>query len=158
MSRVAIEQLLLLMDEAFRDHPFHALLNNLKSLREDDWDWLAPDGVRTVRHIVEHVGGYKYLYDNQAFGDRSLTWDRLFLARGSAPDAVTAWLRDGHEKLRSSVASLADDEELTKGRMAPWGSEANTRWIVTNMVQHDIYHAGEINYIRGLHQKNDGGP
>jgi hypothetical protein len=155
MSRTSIEQLLYLLDEAFRDHPRHSLLNNLKSLRDDDWDWLALDGVRTIRFIVEHVGGYKQLYDNQAFGDRSLTWDRLFLARGSQPAAVTAWLRNAHEQLRGSVAALADDEELTKDRMAPWGGEANTRWIVNNMVQHDLYHAGEINHIRALHQKND---
>ncbi len=39
--------------------------------------------------------------------------------------------------------------------MAPWGTEANTRWIVNNMIQHDTYHSGEINHIRALHQRND---
>jgi len=155
MSRTDIEPLLYAMDEAFRDHPFHSVLNNLKNVQDDDWEWLAPYGARTIPHIVAHVGGYKYLYHNQAFGDRSLTWDCLFLARGSAPAATTAWLREGHEKLRASVAALADDEELTKNRMAPWGGEANTRWIINNMIQHDLYHAGEINLIRGLRQRND---
>ena len=53
------------------------------------------------------------------------------------------------------MAALQDDEELRKKRMAPWGTEANTRWIVNNKIQHDLYHAGEINYIRALRQKND---
>lgn len=155
MTRVGIEQLLYLMDEGFRDNPFHSVLNNLKTLQDDDWEWLAPDGVRTILHIVEHVGGNKYIYESQAFGDRSLSWEQPFLPKSSTPADMIDWLRDGHDKLRGSVAALADDEELSKNRGAPWGGEANTRWIINNMVQHDLYHAGEINYIRALHQRND---
>lgn len=155
MTRVQIEQLLYLMDEAFRDNPFHSLMNNMKNLQEDDWDWVAPDGVRTIRQIVEHTGGAKFVYESQAFGDHSLSWERPYMPKSSLSQDMLAWLREGHEKLRSSVAALADDEELQQNRMAPWGGEANTRWIVNNMVQHDLYHAGEINYIRALHQRND---
>jgi hypothetical protein len=39
--------------------------------------------------------------------------------------------------------------------MAPWGMEANTHWIVNSKIQHDLYHAGEINHIRALRQRND---
>lgn len=156
MTRAGIEQLLYQMDEAFRDNPFHSLMNNLKNVQDSDWEWLAPDGVRSILHIIEHVGGNKYIYESQAFGDRSLTWERPFLPKSSSPADMIEWLREGHEKLRASVAALADDEDLKQNRMAPWGEEANTRWIVNNMVQHDLYHAGEINYIRALHQKNDG--
>jgi hypothetical protein len=59
-------------------------MNNLKHVRENDWEWLAPDGKRT-----------------------------------------------------------------------PWGMEANTRWIVSSKIQHDLYHTGEINHIRALRQRND---
>jgi len=155
MTRAGIEQLLYMMDEAFRDNPFHSVLNNLKSLHDDDWEWVAPDGVRSILHIVEHVGGNKYIYESQAFGDRSLSWERPFMPTSSTPTDMIEWLRAGHDKLRGSVAALADDEELKQNRTAPWGGEANTRWIVNNMVQHDLYHAGEINYIRALHQRND---
>ena len=48
MPRMEIELLLYQMDEAFRDHPFHSLMNNVKGLHDDDWEWLAPDGVRTT--------------------------------------------------------------------------------------------------------------
>ena len=155
MPRTEIELLLYLMDEAFRDHQFHSLMNNVKGLHDDDWEWLAPDGVRTILHIVEHVGGYKFLYEDQAFGDRSLSWERLFVPNGSSLADRIPWLQEGHENLRASVAALADDDELKQNRMAPWGGEANTRWIVNNMVQHDLYHAGEINHIRALHQRDD---
>jgi uncharacterized damage-inducible protein DinB len=156
MSRSGIDQLLYLMDEAFRDQPFHSLLNNLKNVRDEDWEWVPPDGVRTILHIVQHVGYAKRIYENHAFGDRSLTWDNpTGIPEDSTPSVMTQWLKDSQQKLRDSVAALEDDGELTKNRMAPWGMEANTRWIVNSKIQHDLYHAGEINHIRALRQRND---
>jgi hypothetical protein len=155
MSRAEIEQLLYLMDEAFRDNPWHSLMNNLKNVRDDDWEWLAPDGKRSILHIVQHVGYGKRIYENHAFGDRSMSWDSPTGIPATHETAVD-WLSDGHEQLRASVVALPNDDELRKRRMAPWGAEANTRWIVSTKIQHDLYHAGEINYIRALHQRNDG--
>jgi hypothetical protein len=75
MTRASIEQLLYLMDEAFRDNPW-PLLNNLKNVRDEDWEWAPLDGVRTILHIVQHVGYAKRIYENHAFGDRSMNWDQ----------------------------------------------------------------------------------
>ena len=156
MSRAGIEQLLYAMDEAFKDNPFHSFLNNLKNVQDDDWEWLPPDGKRSILHIVQHVGYAKRIYENHAFGDRSMNWNNpTDIPQESNPSVMIEWLKEGHEQLRASVAALQDDEELRKKRMAPWGTEANTRWIVNNKIQHDLYHAGEINYIRALRQKND---
>ncbi len=156
MTKTSIEQLLYQMDEAFRDNPWGSLLNNLKNVKEDDWEWLPPDGKRSILHIVQHVGYAKLNYENNAFGDRSMNWNNpADIPQGSNPSVMIEWLKEGHERLRASLAALQDDEELRKNRMAPWGTEANTRWIVNNMIQHDIYHAGEINHIRALRQGDD---
>jgi hypothetical protein len=32
---------------------------------------------------------------------------------------------------------------------------AETRWIIKSMIEHDLYHAGEINRMRALRQEND---
>ena len=29
------------------------------------------------------------------------------------------------------------------------------RWIISVMIEHDVYHAGEINHLRALMQGND---
>jgi hypothetical protein len=39
--------------------------------------------------------------------------------------------------------------------MTSWDELKETRWIITMIIQHDLYHAGEINHIRALHQHND---
>jgi hypothetical protein len=64
------------------------------------------------------------------------------------------WLRAGHERLHQSIASL-EDGDLLRLRPHHSGKLKETRWIITTLMQHDIYHAGEINFIRGLHQQND---
>ena len=53
-----------------------------------------------------------------------------------------------------STAAL-DDAELLRPRMTNWGELKEPRWIIAVMIEHDLYHAGEINHIRTLHQQND---
>ena len=57
MGREAIEHYLYLMDQAFEaeGHPEHALMLNLKSLRDDDWRWLPEGASRRIFDIAGHV-------------------------------------------------------------------------------------------------------
>ncbi len=162
MARAGIEQLLYMMDEAFEGNGEHSLLANLRSVQDGDWHWTPPGGGRTILDLVQHVGECKYVYDNHAFGDGTMRWDRPgtvpTIDRSGPPEAVIDWLRAGQRALRASVASLKQDEELLKPRRANWGQEYETRWLVSVMVQHDLYHSGEINHIRALRQGNDRWP
>lgn len=162
MGDSSIQQLLYLMDEAFEGNDSHSLLANLRSVRKDDRLWLPPGGGRSIFDILQHVGESKYAYDNHAFGDGSMRWDRPgtipSVARDSAPAAIIEWLQEGQGRLRASVTALADDAELLRPRRANWGQEYETRWLINVMIQHDIYHAGEINHIRALRQGTDRWP
>jgi len=106
---------------------------------------------------MRHVGVSKLIYQNHAFGDASFTWEGLHDATDSRVETITeaiAWLRQGHEKLRASIAEL-DDEELLRPRLSPFDGPQETRWIIARMMQHDLYHAGEINHILALCRQND---
>ena len=162
MGDVAIQQLLYLMDEAFEahgEHGEHALLNNLRSVQDNDWRWLPPNGGRSIFDIVQHVGECKYIYDSHAFGDGTMRWDRpgtipSIDSGAKAPDII-AWLRQGQQLLRDNVATLQDGGELLKLRKANWGEEYETRFLINTIIQHDLYHGGEINHIRSLRQETD---
>lgn len=157
MSTPAVAQLLSLLDEAFEDQEWHALLSNLRTVTPDAWIWVPPSGHRSIRSIVQHVGGCKFMYENHAFGDATLTWDHPLVTGDETTtdlDSAIPWLRKGHERLRHSIADLTDDD-LDRPRMTNWGELKATRWIVTVMIQHDLYHAGEINHLRALHDRND---
>jgi len=164
MTRVAIEQLLYLTDNAFETvgapaDEAHSLLSNLRSVTDDDWLWVPPGGGRCIFDIVRHVGECKFVYDNHAFGDGSMRWDRSGNVPTIEPETprteVIEWLREGHARWRGSISALEDDEELQKTRPVNWGEMKETRWIIAVMIEHDLYHAGEINHIRALHQSTD---
>jgi len=156
MTAERVSELVELLDEAFVGPRWHALLINLESVAPDDWLWVAPGGQRSIRDIVAHVGGCKFMYQNQAFGDGQYTWDTPPVADGDALVTIPAaidWLREGHQRLRSSVAAL--DDELPRLRGHHSGTLRETRWIIKTMIEHDLYHSGEINYIRALRQQDD---
>ena len=159
MGREAIEQLAYLMDEAFDGNDEHSLLWNLRSVGEDGWLWLPPGGGRSVYDIVQHVGECKYVYESHAFGDGAMRWDRPGTIPSPPPvqhpAGVIDWLRDGHRRVRESLLALRDDAELRGLRRANWGQEYETRWLLNVLLQHDLYHSGEINHLRSLQQGTD---
>ena len=157
MSDAGARHLLYLLDEAFDGTPWHSLLGNLSAVAPEAWTWVPPGGHRSIRDIVQHVGACKFMYHDHAFGDARLAWeDRLVTGDDASGDVATAtaWLREGHARLRRSVA-LLDDAELPRPRKTNWGELKETRWIIAVLIQHDLYHAGEINHIRSLQQQHD---
>ena len=155
--------MLYMMDRAFDANPawgnWHSFLVNLDSVKDEDWHWVPEDGKRSIFEIVRHVGMCKYVYDSHAFGDGSMRWDSEDSVPTIEPTTprreVLQWLEDGQARLRSHVAELADDGELTALRPGNWGTQHETRWLLNTIIQHDLYHAGELNHIRALRQKND---
>jgi len=155
MGGAAIEQLLYLMDEAFDGEGHeHSLLANVRSVKDDDWHRVPAGGSRPIFEIVYHVGICKYVYDNHAFGDGSMRWDKPRslpdIRREASRDEVVAWVREGQRLLRGNVEALNSDEELLTLRRSNWGQEYETRWLISVMIEHDLYHAGEINHIRAI--------
>lgn len=157
MTVAVIDQLLYQLDAAFESEDWHSLLGNLRAIASEEWCWMPPGGSRSIRDIVQHVGSCKFMYENHAFGNATLGWEHPLVMGGEALDEFTAaiiWLRDGHERLRRSIANL-DDAELVRLRLTNWGDLRETLWIVTIMIQHDLYHAGEINHLRSLYRRDD---
>jgi hypothetical protein len=165
MGRAAIEQLLYLLDEAFQGTGIEetgesqSLIGNLRHLEDGDWLWVPPGRGRSIFSIVKHVGECKYVYDNHAFGDGTMRWDRPetvpSVDEATPKAAILGWLNDGHDRIRAGVASLDDDSELLTHRRANWGRAYETTWLISTLIQHDLYHAGEINHLRALRQGND---
>jgi len=157
MTAPAVSQLVYLLDEAFQGTDWHSLLENLHSVTPEDWLWVPSGGQRSIRDIIQHVGGCKFMYHNHTFGDAQLTWDDPLVEGRDTLSTIaeaTLWLREGHARLRESIAVLSD-AELLRPRMTSWDELKETRWIITMITQHDLYHAGEINHLRALHQQND---
>lgn len=163
MSRIEIEFLADRLDSAFqRRMPedwsagWHSLLSNLQSVRDEDLDWLPPGGVRSIRHIAAHSGISMLVYSDHGFGAGLMQWPDQYPheVRGSK-EQIISWLTECHKTLSNALAACTD-EQLDEVRET-WDPAERwpRRWFVTTMVDHLLYHSGEINYIRALAQKND---
>jgi uncharacterized damage-inducible protein DinB len=155
-----------LLDQMISDlgQSFDMLFANLKDLHDDDWSWLPDGGVRSIRALVGHVASCKVMYDNHAFGDASMSWDDPRLEEAQSPSSdddfapalLIDWLRESQLHLLKSIDALTDDAELMRPRPVNWGGNRKTKWIIGTLIRHDVFHAGEINHLRALHQRNDG--
>jgi hypothetical protein len=159
-SRVSIDTLCWLIDDAFSGDLSQSLLRNLTYLLEPDWETLPSGGGRTIAEILEHVGWCKWMYEDYAFGTASLLGDQppLIPSGGTSSrphEELLTWLKEGHYKWLASVRTLQDDSELDRDRLTNWGEWMKTRTIINIMIGHDYYHAGEINHLRSLLQGHD---
>jgi uncharacterized damage-inducible protein DinB len=164
MSRAGVEELLFLIEEAMHgpglieSNESQALIPNLATVDEAIWRSVPRDGRRSIESIVLHVGACKVMYRDYAFGPGTLFWDQPAVqpwADGKAPMRETIdWLERVHGELVQDIATL-DDAELARPRLTNWGEQRETRWILSMLLQHDLYHSGEINHIRSLFSGDD---
>jgi uncharacterized damage-inducible protein DinB len=163
MSRILVDQLLSILSlsveppsNASPTDGWHSLLSNLKTVRDEDWDWLPPDGKRSISHLALHCGFAMRLYANHGFGDATMQTQDAMPPSTMPPtkDNAIAWIREGYLTLHNALAASSDDDLLD---MQPthWGEHKPRRWFATTMIEHNLYHAGEINHIRALAQQND---
>jgi uncharacterized damage-inducible protein DinB len=156
-STVAVAALVRMADSAFDGQHWHATIRNLSSLNADDWDWAPPDGERTIRELVRHIGKCKVHFADQLFGDGTRSWEEPIPAAlhpdGNIEDAL-AWLREAHKAFRDGIAGLSD-ADLSTTPSGYWNEPRELQWSIEVMIQHEVYHTGEINHIRALHQGND---
>jgi hypothetical protein len=162
----AVNELVYLLDDAFEgkgieeSNESQALITNLATVPDDDWRRVPVGGTRSIESIALHVGSVKVMYDDHAFGPGTLRWDRPTaelqpFAEGEAPMTETIeWLTTVHRRLVDHVRVLRD-EELDVQRMANWGEQKETRWLIAALIEHDAYHAGELNHIRSLFAGDD---
>ncbi len=153
-----IEQFLYLFDSAF-EHSEQSILANLKSVRDEDWTALPHGAKRSILDIVAHVGMFKYMYPGSAFRNREFDYrdDPVSPPKSTltSKDVAIDWLRQAHAYLVDAFSELADDTELAEPRPAHWGDLLPTRRLMAIVLEHDTYHAGEINRTRALLQGND---
>ena len=158
MARPKIELMLQLMERAFSGNE-HALLDNLDTVEAESWTKVPEGGKRSIREITLHVGLFKYMYANHGFmgGDLDYSDEPATPApeRLATVGSAAEWLREAHDYLVGCVNELSDDSELEVPRRAHWGGLVPTYHIIVTMLEHDLYHAGEINRTRALLQDDD---
>lgn len=153
-----IESLRQRLEEAFRGSRHHSFLASLKGVSEEAARW-TPSRYRGVPHmngsilnLAFHTGGDKSVLISCAFGDGSVTWERVtarFESLGGDLQAAKRLAEEGHAKVLEALASLSE-ADLEEMRPYYGGRRLTAYEIFAIIAEHDLYHAGQINYVRCL--------
>lgn len=137
---------------------YEELLSRLKDLTDQQSWWCIPVGNTceyihssgSILGVVLHVASCKIMYTEYAFSVGKLSWrDMSKRARQAEPhlDKAIDWLKEAQDFWVLSWNKLSD-KDLPILRKTNWGEEWTTERIITEMIHHDIYHAGQIWLIR----------
>ncbi len=159
-SAVAVvTQLIQQFDEAFSKRSWHGtnLSGSIRGLSAKQAVWRADRRGHSIADIVVHCAYWKYSVRRRLRGEKRGS----FPLKGSnwfgLPDALTdvEWrgyvrlLKEQHTELRDAVASLSD-HDLSR---TPAGGKEPIGFLVRGVIAHDLYHAGQIQTIKGLHKR-----
>lgn len=122
------------------------IVENLKFIPEDKWEWKPAPDAKSVAEIINHVLG---LYEtfNSAFGGRP------FAAVSDIPEAQSAMLQATEDYARhvreATPEKLLETIEIVPGTMAPLGT-------ILSMAVIDIcHHHGQLAYLQTMWGDND---
>jgi hypothetical protein len=156
MPSTEIRLLLAQIDWAYDRQSWHGtnLRGSVRGVNATQASRRPRPGRHNIRELVVHAAYWKYAVWRRmtggARGSFPLKGSNWF-ACGDEPDE-RAWrdevalLDRMHEQLRSAVAVLPA-KDLSK---TPKGSKVNTLTILSGIIAHDLYHAGQIQLIKRL--------
>jgi len=151
-----VAQLLVLLDQAFERKSWHGtnLRGSIRGLSATDAAWRPGAGRHCVAEIAVHTAYWKYAVRRRLNGEKrgsfAIEGSNWFAIDSSLTEKVwrghVALLQREHEMLREAVARLP--AKLLHGK--PPGGKVTYLDLIHGIAMHDIYHAGQIQTIKGL--------
>lgn len=149
-------RLVRLIDEGYNRKSWHGtnLRGSVRGLTAAQAAWRS--GRHSIADLVVHCAYWKYAVRRRlrgekrgSFGLKGSNWFAL-----AEPLTPAAWkeyfalLDAEHAALRSAVS------ELTPGQIAATraGSQVSNLMLLHGVAMHDVYHAGQIQMIKGAHR------
>jgi len=135
----------------WKPSPQARTLKVIKEWSQKGNEWLSKqnfDPVSTIEYKIIHLAQCKQMYENYAFGSKSLKWSDL-----ECPEWPSAfeYFSQTHVKLLENIQSINDDklEELS---LTHFDEKWSFKHIITVLIYHDAYHFGQICTMKNYHQ------
>ena len=145
---------------SFERSHWHAVKRAVRDLGEEEARWIPgpyagfPFMSGNILDILFHLGGDKLFHVNHWFGDGSVTWEGLrerFQADEGNLQAALKLLEEGYAAVTGALNGLTDADLLAKRKRGKSHHERHLDFFA-EMLEHDLYHAGQIVYIRCLYE------
>ena len=157
-SRVAVTQLLALVDESYILKAWHGpnLRGSIRGLDAAVAGWRPSAGRHSIAEIVVHCAYWKYTVRRRLLNERKGSVPLKGSNWFPRPERLSAaaWKGDlellgaMHDLLREAVAALTDRDLEHR----PAGSKVTRGVILRGIASHDVYHAGQIQLLKRLMQ------
>lgn len=158
MSEIAL--LLAAYDQAFDRKSWHGpnLRGSIRGLSAEQASWRPAPERHNIWEQVLHCAYWKYVVWRKVTGARRGS----FPAKGSnwiarpAEASAAVWNADVkllasiHRQLREAIATL--DPRLLPN--SPIGSKVSHQMLITGVIAHDTYHAGQIQLLKRLQRRS----
>ncbi|MCS7300375.1 MAG: DinB family protein [Fimbriimonadales bacterium] len=154
-----------LLTRCYEGSQWHSFKAAVRDLTDEEALWVPPTGYKgyrwadgTILKIIFHLGADKLVQISTAFGEGSMDWvamEHRFRAMGGNLRAALQIAHEGYETTLDALAPLTDDD-LEVERPYYGGGRMTTGDLFLMLAEHDVYHAGQIIYIRGLYAAQKG--
>ena len=155
MGRNAIDLILAQLDEAYDRRAWHGtnLRGSIRRVTAAEAAWRPARGRHNIQEIVVHCAYWKYAVRRRFTGEPRAS----FPLRGSnwfprLRGDEQAWrddidlLDNAHRRLRHVIAKMGPRQ----AEQTPRGSSVSNRAILSGIIAHDLYHAGQIQLLKKL--------
>jgi hypothetical protein len=146
-----IQRILDQMDRAFSGDAWHgpSLMGLLEGITAEDASKHSVRGAHSIWELVHHIGAWNSVVHRRLNGETveittELDWPHVWEVSDIAWKRALENLKDHRSRLRGFVSSLSDD--LLDEKAA--GSSESRYLILHGVVQHDLYHAGQIAILK----------
>jgi uncharacterized damage-inducible protein DinB len=151
-----LDVLLTLLDEAFVRKSWHGttLRGSIRGLTSRQAAWSPGRGRKSIWEHVVHAAYWKYTIRRRILGEKRgsfpLSGSNWFgVPRDASPRAwkeAIALLEEQHRLLRNAVAAISSRE--LDARVS--GSKLTNGFLIRGIALHDIYHTGQIQFIKRM--------
>ena len=151
----AIDLLLTQLDEAYDRRSWHGtnLRGSIRRVTAAHAAWRPARGRHNIQEIVVHCAYWKYAVRRRFTGEprasfplRGSNWfPRLRIHEKAWRDDI-GLLDDAHRRLRLYIADLS----IRQLERTPRGSSVSNRAMLSGIIAHDLYHAGQIQLLKRL--------
>ncbi|MDM7461582.1 MAG: DinB family protein [bacterium] len=158
--RTRVQFLRELIERNYEGSVWHSFKAAVRDLTDEEALWVPPTGYKgyrwadgTILKIIFHLGADKLVQLSTAFGEGGVDWRAMevrFRAMGGDLNAALQIAQEGYESTLDALAPLTDDD-LEVERPYYGGGRMPTGDLFLMLAEHDVYHAGQITYIRGLY-------
>jgi len=146
-----IERIIDQMDRAFSGDAWHgpSLMSLLDGIPAQDASTHSAHGVHSIWELVHHIAAWKTIVQQRVQGEKvevttALDWPPVWEASEAEWQRSVENLAARHSRLRAAAAKLRDDEldEI------PAITNVSRYAMLHGVVQHDLYHAGQIAILK----------